>query len=84
MIVKVIQCKSLPDQINDNWIQALKEVFSGLVKIEISVHNLQKALQTNSSPLTISEIKKRFEDYIDQQAKGQDSTKIRIVINSLE
>jgi hypothetical protein len=81
LIQEIIQNQSLPDHINDNLVQALKEVLSGLVKIEISVNHLQKALQMNNGPLTITEIKRKFDEYIDQQAIGQDPTKIRIVIN---
>ncbi|MBM9518324.1 ATP-binding protein [Desulforhopalus vacuolatus] len=75
-----IKSKELPVPLDTNFIHALKEVLSGLVKIAVKAQELQKALQIESGPATPAEIKKRFDDFIDQLTKGQDQAKVRIVL----
>ena len=75
-----IKSKELPAQLDTNFAQAVKEVLSGLVKVSVKVQELQKALQIESGPSTPAEIKKRFDDYIDQLSKGKDPAKVRIVM----
>ncbi|WP_410509323.1 DUF6079 family protein [Methanosarcina hadiensis] len=40
---------------------------------------LQNTLKVTSGSATPSEMKKRFEEYIDQLARGNDQAKVRIV-----
>jgi len=58
----------------------LKEVLSGLVKVTVKAQELQHALQVTAGPATPTEMKKRFEEYIDQLTKGKDPAKVRIVM----
>ncbi|MDD2302775.1 MAG: DUF6079 family protein, partial [Eubacteriales bacterium] len=66
--------------LDSNFVHALKEVLSGLVKVAVKTQDLQKALQVADGPATPAEMKKRFEEYIDQLTKGKDPAKVRIVI----
>jgi hypothetical protein len=75
-----IKSKDLPVPLDTNFVHALKEVLSGLVKVSVKAQELQKALQIESGPATPAEIKKRFNDFIDQLAKGKDQAKVRIVM----
>ena len=75
-----IKSKELPVPLDTNFVYALKEVLSGLVKVSVKSKELQKALQIESGPSTPAEIKKRFGDYIDQLTKGKDPAKVRIVM----
>ncbi len=75
-----LKSKKLPTPIDSNFVHGLKEVLSGLVKVSIKVEDLQKQLQANSGPGTPSEMKKRFEDYIDKLTQGKEPSKVRIVI----
>jgi len=75
-----IKSKELPVPMDTNFVHALKEVLSGLVKVSVKSRELQKALQIESGPATPGEIKKRFGDYIDQLTKGKDQAKVRIVM----
>lgn len=72
--------KELPVPLDSNFVHALKEVLSGLVKVTVKAQELQQALQVTDGPATPVEMKKRFEEYIDQLTKGKDPTKVRIVI----
>ena len=75
-----IQAKELPAPLNNNFVHALKEALSGLVKITVKAQELQQALQIESGPATPEEIKTRFNAFIDNQTKGNDPSKVRIVL----
>lgn len=75
-----IKSKELPVPLDSNFVHALKEVLSGLVKVTVNAQELQKALQVTDGPATPAEMKKRFEEYIDQLTKGKDPAKVRLVL----
>ena len=75
-----IKSKELPVPLDSNFVHALKEVLSGLVKVTVKSQELQQALQVTDGPATPAEMKKRFEEYIDQRTKGKDPAKVRIVM----
>jgi hypothetical protein len=75
-----IETKELPVPLDGNFVHALKEVLSGLVKVTVQSKGLQQALQVTDGPATPTEMKKRFEEYIDKLTKGKDPTKVRIVL----
>jgi hypothetical protein len=80
LLKQFISSKELPDPLGNEFISALKEVLSGLIKLTIKTTELQKALKTSGGPATPTELKKRFNDYIDGFSKGNDPQKIRIVM----
>ena len=75
-----IQSHELPVPLDSNFVHALKEVLSGLVKITVKSQDLQNALQIIDGPATPVEMKKRFDEFIDQLTKGKDPDKVRIVL----
>ncbi|KFI20958.1 ATPase [Nitrosococcus oceani C-27] len=75
-----IKSKELPVPLDSNFVHALKEVLSGLVRVTAKAQELQQALQVTDGPATPVEMKKRFEEYIDQLTKGKDPAKVRIVM----
>jgi hypothetical protein len=75
-----IRSKELPFPLSSNTVCALKEALSGLVKVTVKAQELQQALQVTDGPATPAEMKKRFEEYIDQIIKGKDPAKVRIVM----
>ena len=77
---EVISSRELPSPLDNNFLHALKEVLSGLVKVSVNTSALQQALQVTDGPATPAEMKKRFEEYIDQLTKGKDPAKVRIVM----
>ncbi len=70
----------LPDKLSNEFIRASKEVLSGLVKIEISIDEMREALLSGGSPVTPGDLKKRFEEYLDELTKGKEPGKVRIVL----
>ena len=75
-----INSKELPSPLDNKFVQSLKEVLSGLVKVTINATELQQALLVTEGPATPTEMKKRFEDYIDLLTKGKDPAMVRIVM----
>ncbi len=75
-----IKSRELPVPLDSNFVYAVKEVLSGLVKVAVKAQELQNALQIESGPATPAEMKKRFDDFIDQLTKGKDPAKVRIVM----
>jgi hypothetical protein len=67
-------------QLGSNFVHALKEVLSGLVKVTVTVQALQTALRITDGPATPAEMKRRFDEYIDQLTKGKDPAKVWIVM----
>ncbi|HOG49515.1 MAG TPA: DUF6079 family protein [Lentisphaeria bacterium] len=79
-IKSFIAARELPSPLDNDFIHALQEALSSLVKVTIKPQELQQALQATGGPATPAEMKKRFEEYIDLLTKGADPTKVRIVI----
>jgi hypothetical protein len=72
--------RRLPEDLDPDFIQALKEVLSGLIKVVVKTKDLRAALLKGGSPATPTEIKKRFEEYLDGLARGNEPGKVRIVL----
>lgn len=75
--------RQLPEPVTSDFVQALKQVLSGLHKVGISLKDLGQALQMDDGPATPFEMKKRFDEYLDRLTKGQDPAKVRIVIEGV-
>ncbi len=75
-----IRKQSLPDALDQDFIQALDEMLSGLEKVSVDTADLRAALLSGGSPTTPTEMKKRFEEYLDKLTKGKEPGKVRIVL----
>ena len=75
-----ISSRTLPDNLDHDFIHAVKEVLSGLARVVVTTDDLRGALLSGGSPATLGEMKKRFEEYLDDKAKGKDPGKVRIVL----
>jgi len=75
-----IKKQMLPDNLNQDFIHALQEVLSGLTKVSVKTEDLRAALLSGGSPVTPAEMKKRFDEYLDEITKGKEPGKVRIVL----
>ena len=75
-----IKRRTLPDELDQNFIHALQEVLSGLTKVLVKIADLRDALLSGGSPATPAEMRKRFEEYLDQLTKGKEPGKVRVVL----
>ena len=70
----------LPDPLDRDFIAALREVLSGLVKVVVKTGDVKAALLAGGSPASPAEMKQRFERYVDGLAKGEEPDKVRLVL----
>ena len=75
-----IKKRVMPDDLDQDFIHALQEALSGLTKVSVKITDLRDALLSGGSPVTPAEMKKRFEEYLDQLTKGKEPGKVRIVL----
>jgi hypothetical protein len=75
-----IKKRTLPDDLDQDFIHALQEVLSGLTKVSVKIADLRDALLAGGSPATVAEMKKRFEEYLEGLTKGKEPGKVRIVL----
>ena len=75
-----IKKRALPDALEQDFIHALGEVLSGLQKVPVRIADLRPGLLSAGSPVTTSEMKKRFEQYLDELTEGKEPGKVRIVL----
>ena len=72
--------RKLPENLSQDFIHAIQEVLSGLCKITLKMDDLRLNLFKGGAPATPAELKKRFEEYIDELTKGYEQGKVRIVL----
>lgn len=75
-----IKKRSLPDDLDHDFIRALQEALSGLTKVAVRIADLRTALLSGGSPATPAEMRKRFEEYLDKLTRGKEPGKVRIVL----
>ena len=80
LVDSFIKKRTLPDDLSQDFIHALQEVLSGLTKVSVKIADLRDALLAGGSPATPAEMRKRFEEYLDQLTKGKEPGKVRIVL----
>ncbi len=72
--------RTLPDDLDPDFIHALKEALSGLTRVAIRTADLRDALFSDGSPAAPAEMRQRFEEYLDGLTRGKEPGKVRIVL----
>ena len=75
-----LKAKLLPEDIGHDFLDAVKEALTDLALLTVKLTDLQAALVKGGSPATPAEMRKRFEEYLDQLTKGKEPGKVRIVL----
>ncbi|MBF0155319.1 MAG: hypothetical protein HQL64_16405 [Magnetococcales bacterium] len=75
-----VQSRTLPDPLDQDFIHAVREVLSGLEKIDVSDQRLRDALLAGGSPATVEELRERFDRFLTGLIKGKEPGKVRIVL----
>lgn len=68
----------LPDPLPSTWTTAVNEVLEGLERLTLSQGALLSAL--GSTPLTRKDFERRVKQFLDEQMRGRDERKVRIVM----
>jgi len=77
-----IAAKSLPDPLDPDFVQALDEAFSDLVRVPASLNELDDKLFGDHGAMTVDELRARFESWLDNLVRGKDPRKARIVFEA--
>ena len=80
LVSAFIESRTLPEDVEHGFVQGVRTLLSGLAKVVISTEDLHGALLSGGSPATIDEMTTRFEDFLSDQAKGNNREKVRIVL----
>ncbi len=80
MVEEFLRQRRLPVDPGPDFIQAIREVLSGLTKVVVRTSDLKAALTAGGSPATPAEIMKRFEDYLNELIGARDPPTVRIVL----
>ena len=75
-----IEKQELPEPLEPDFIQALREALSGLQKVSVKMEDLRAALLAGGAPATPEEMKKQFEKFLDNLLRGKQAGKVRIVL----
>ena len=75
-----LKTRVLPDDLSHDFVGALQEALSGLIKVTLTTDSLKTALLTGGSPATLPELKKRFDEYLSEISKGKDPGKVRVIL----
>ena len=74
------ETRALPDNISTEFVNTMSEVLSGLEKITVTAASLRAALVSGGAAATVSEWRRRFDEYLAAMTKGKDTTRVRIVL----
>lgn len=83
ILEEFINSQELTIPVEEEFIHALKEVFSGLEKVTISISDICNQLYEKGNALTPEEVKRKFDDFITKLIKGKDPAKVRIIIEGI-
>jgi hypothetical protein len=81
-VTAFVASRSLPDPLDSDFVQALREAFSGLVRVTAGLHDLNETLVGDHGAVTVDELRARFESWIERLLKGKDRQKARVVLES--
>ncbi len=75
-----IKARSLPDSMPPEFVPAVREALSGLIRVSVRLDDLKSVLRSDGAPTTVFELKKQFDTYIDGLLRGKDENRVRIVL----
>ncbi|KKM12037.1 ATPase [Clostridiales bacterium PH28_bin88] len=79
-VLDFLETRQLPDRLTPEFTQAVRDALGGLFKVVIPLPELGAVLTRGGSPCTITEMRERFEDYLNGLARGKDPDKVRLVL----
>jgi hypothetical protein len=79
-VERLISACLLPNYVDEVLVKALRQVLRGLIPVEIYRDEVETALFVEGAAATIDQLKQRFDEFLSQKCKGQDISKVRIVL----
>jgi len=79
-VAQFIQTKTLPDKITDIFLDGLNDTLQGLEKVVIDANEMLLALTRPGMPCTLDAFEARIRDFLSEQVKNKNRSKIRIQV----
>lgn len=79
VINKLLETRKLPEAIDGNFVSGVNTLMKGLEKVEVLVEDMKKAI-SGDGPVTVEDIRARFEKYVRELTNGKDESKVRIIL----
>lgn len=80
VINEFVNSGELPDPIEQEFLGPVQELLSGLEKVVVKTDDIRDALLAGGCPMTVDEMKGRFDAYLNECVKGKEAGRIRIVL----
>ena len=84
LVEAFLTARALPEPLSDEFVEAVREVLSGLSKVVLTSDGMRTALASGGLPATPEEMKRRFGKHLVEEARGLDPAKVRIVLGALK
>ncbi len=70
----------LPAKVSYEFVDTVREALTGLERVAVPPEDILVALTKGGMPCTVQDLLSRFRSFVDEQTKGKDPNKVRIVI----
>ncbi len=80
ILEKFLQQGKLPEEISETFVNAIQEGLAGLQKVRLNLDDLQQALLSGGSPVTVDELQKRFVNHVNKLTRGKNLKLVRMVL----
>lgn len=80
VISQFIQTRTLPEKITDSFLEGLNDTLHGLEKVVIDANEMLLALTRPGMPCTLDAFEERLRDFLSEQTRNKNRSKIRIHI----
>lgn len=79
-LIQAFEASEVLPALTPDFIDALQKALGGLEKVVLRFDDLRSALLEDGAPITVEEMKKRFNAFVEDQVGGLNSSKARIVL----
>jgi hypothetical protein len=80
LIDEFLRVGALPDLLTEAFIRAVQEALAGLTRIVVTATALLAMLDSGGGPMTVAELKRRFNEFADGLVGEWDESRVRVVI----
>ena len=81
LIQEFLAARKLPAPVPPDFVVAVHEALRGLEKVSVTSVDIKAALLLGGSPVTMEDLRKRFDIFLNDRCRGKDVGKIRFMID---
>lgn len=75
-----LSTRQIPANLDSAFIFSVNEILSGLERVAVSSEKIRTVIFRSGAPSTIDELKKNFEEFLDDLVKEKDRKRVRVVL----